>query len=597
MKNFLLKNIVFSTIRDINSILFPHHKKRIILMVFLILFGGILDVLGLAAILPVASLVFDPSNIHKSHFIHTMFVSMGFENDSSFLYFVLVSFWFVFLFKNGAAAIISYLQSKFSYGVASDISQKQFENIMNHDLQYFNDHNSTNLVRNIQIMPFHFSTYLLLPSLILMSEIVVLIIILTAISLYNITVIGLMVVTLTPSFILTYKLIKSRTQFYEKERNRLNTELTKQAYQTIHGYIDVKLFNKEKYFMSVFKLNQLKFKRVFTNAFTLNLIPSKIIELTAISAVIIMFAYTLYSPGAKESISVMLPLFIAAAYRVMPSMNRMLIALGSIKGFQYVIQIIKDGLQPIPNTSDQNKEAVLSFDNHIEFRDVSYQYPSGKKLSVDSLNLKVQKGQKIGIIGKSGSGKTTIINILLRFLKEQQGGLYVDNKKISVNEENQWRQLIGYVKQSVFIIDGDFYENIAFGVARQEIDIEKLNKVLVLSKLDEVVEKSPQGLNSNIGENGTKLSGGQRQRIAIARALYKDAQILVFDEATSALDTQTEKEITESIEAISKENKTMFIIAHRITTLKNCDVIYDMADGKIIGTYSYEEIAKTILEN
>jgi ABC-type multidrug transport system fused ATPase/permease subunit len=307
--------------------------------------------------------------------------------------------------------------------------------------------------------------------------------------------------------------------------------------------------------------------------------------------------YTLYSPGAKESISVMLPLFIAAAYRVMPSMNRMLIALGSIKGFQYVIQIIKDGLQPIPNTSDQNKEAVLSFENHIEFRDVSYQYPSGKKLSVDSLNLKVQKGQKIGIIGKSGSGKTTIINILLRFLKEQQGGLYVDGKKISVNEENQWRQLIGYVKQSVFIIDGDFYENIAFGVARQEIDIEKLNKVLVLSKLDEVVEKSPQGLNSNIGENGTKLSGGQRQRIAIARALYKDAQILVFDEATSALDTQTEKEITESIEAISKENKTMFIIAHRITTLKNCDVIYDMADGKIIGSYSYEEIAKTILEN
>jgi ABC-type multidrug transport system fused ATPase/permease subunit len=149
----------------------------------------------------------------------------------------------------------------------------------------------------------------------------------------------------------------------------------------------------------------------------------------------------------------------------------------------------------------------------------------------------------------------------------------------------------------VFIIDGDFYENIAFGVPRDEIDKDKLNSVLKLSKLDEVVDKSPLGLNSNIGENGTKLSGGQRQRIAIARALYKEAQILVFDEATSALDTQTEKEITESIEAISKENKTMFIIAHRITTLKNCDVIYEMQDGKIIGAFTYEEIAKTILEN
>jgi ABC-type multidrug transport system fused ATPase/permease subunit len=597
MKKFLLKNIVFSTIKDINSIIFPHHKKKIVLMIFLILFGGVLDVLGLAAILPVATLIFDPTNIHKSAFIHSVFVNLGFESDNAFLYFILICFWFVFLFKNAAAAIISFLQSRYSYSVATDISQKQFENIMNHDLQYFNDHNSTNLVRNIQIMPFHFSTYLLLPTLILMSEIVVLIIILVAISLYNITVIGLMVVTLTPSFILTYKLIKSRTQFYEKERNRLNTELTKQAYQTIHGYIDVKLFNKEKYFMGVFKLNQIKFKRVFTNSFTLNLIPSKIIELTAISAVIIMFAYTLFSPSARESISIMLPLFIAAAYRVMPSMNRMLIALGSIKGFQYVIQIIKDGLQPIPNTSENNNDVVLDFNENIEFRAVSYRYPSGNKLSVDSLNLKVLKGQKVGIIGKSGSGKTTIINILLRFLKEQQGGLYIDNKQVTVQEENQWRQLIGYVKQSVFIIDGNFYENIAFGVPKEDIDIDKLNRVLKLSKLDEVVDKSPQGLNSNIGENGTKLSGGQRQRIAIARALYKEAQILVFDEATSALDTQTEKEITESIEAISKENKTMFIIAHRITTLKNCDVIYEMADGKIIGTYTYDEIAKTILEN
>lgn len=597
MKKFLLKNIVFSTIKDINSIILPHHKKKIVLIVILILFGGVLDVLGLAAILPVATLVFDPTNIHKSAFIHSVFINLGFESDHAFLYFILICFWLIFLFKNAAASLISYLQSKFSYSVAADISQKQFENIMNHDLQYFNEHNSTNLVRNFQFMPFHFSTYLLLPTLVLMSEIVVLIIILVAISLYNITVIGLMIVTLAPSFILTYKLIKSRTQFYEKERNRLNTELTKQAYQTINGYIDVKLFNKERYFMGVFKLDQSKFRRVSTNSFTLNLIPSKIIELTAISAVIIMFAYTLYSPSARESISIMLPLFIAAAYRVMPSMNRMLIALGSIKGFQYVIQIIKDGLQPVPNNSDQSNSSALSFNHYIEFKDVSYQYPSGKKLSVDSLNLRVEKGQKIGIIGKSGSGKTTIINILLRFLKEQSGGIYIDDKKITISEENQWRQLIGYVKQNVFIIDGDFYENIAFGVARDEVDKDKLNSVLKLSKLDEVVGKSPLGLNSNIGENGTKLSGGQRQRIAIARALYKEAQILVFDEATSALDTETEKEITESIEAISKENKTMFIIAHRITTLKNCDVIYEMQDGKIIGAFTYEEIAKTILEN
>ena len=596
MKNLLSKNIVISTLREINLILFPQHKKKVLFMLFLILVGGVLDVLGLAAILPVASLIFDPTIIHKSKYISYIYIHLGFTKDSTFLYFILVVFWFIFLFKNATAALISYLQSKFSYTVAADISQKQFANVMNHDLQYFNDHNSTNLVRNIQIMPFHFSSYLLLPSLILMSEVVVIIIILTAISLYDLTVIGLMVVTLAPSFFLTYKLIKSRTQYYEKEKNRLNTELTRQAYQTIHGYIDVKLFNKEKYFMRLFRTNQEKFRTVFTNAFTLNLIPSKIIEITAISAVIIMFAYTLYSPSAKESISVMLPLFIAAAYRVMPSMNRMLIALGSIKGFQYVIQILKDGLEPIPNTSESQAENGLAFNNNIEFRNVSYKYPSGKKLSVKEFNLTVQKGQKIGIIGKSGSGKTTIINLLLRFLKEQEGGLYVDGQHVSSEKENAWRQMIGYVKQNVFIIDGDFYENIAFGVPKAEVDKVKMEKVLKLSKLDEVVEKSPQGLNSNIGENGTKLSGGQRQRIAIARALYKDAEILVFDEATSALDSETEKEITESIENISKENKTMFIIAHRITTLKNCDVIYEMTDGELVASHKYEDLAKTMIE-
>lgn len=596
MKKMLFKNIIISTIQEINLILFKQHKKKLLFMLFLILLGSVLDVIGLAVILPVANLIFNPENIHKSHFIQSIYKTLGFTNDTYFLYFLLACLGLVFLLKNAAAVVISYLQTKFSYGVATDLSQKLFKNILNRDLQYFNDHNSTNLVRNIQIYPFHFSTYLLLPTLILLSEVIVVLIILIAISLFNITVIGLMVVTLLPSFILTYKLIRNRTQFYEMERNRLNTELTRQAYQTIHGYIDVKLFNKEMYFMTLFGKNQQSIKRVYINAFTLNLVPSKIIEITAISAIIIMFGYTLFSPEIKENIATMIPLFIAAAYRVMPSMNRMLIALGSIKGYQYVIGVIKDSLPSKGKDSAYEIDEPLDYTESIEFRDLSYKYPSGNKLSVDSLNLKISKGQKIGIIGKSGSGKTTLINILLRFLKEQQGGLYVDGKKITQSNENNWRQIIGYVKQNVFIIDGNFYDNIAFGVPKQDVDHKKMDNVLKLSQLYDVVQRLPQGLNTNIGENGAKLSGGQRQRIAIARALYKDAQILIFDEATSALDSETEKEITESIEAISNEHKTMFIIAHRITTLKNCDVIYEMEDGKLKNSYSYDEIVKSILE-
>jgi ABC-type multidrug transport system fused ATPase/permease subunit len=595
MKKFLRKNIIISTLIDINNTLLPKHKKKVILMVFLILVSGVLDVLGLAAILPVSTLVFAPETIHQNHLVASVYNGLGFSNETYFLYFILVCFLFIIIIKNAATALISYAQSKFSFGVASDLSKKQFDYVMSNDLQYFNDFNSTALVRNIQIIPFHFSTYLLLPMLILSSEIVVVLIVIIAISWYNITVVSMIALTLAPAFPVTYKLIKSRTQFYEKQRDKLNVELTKHAYQTIFGYIDVKLFNKDRFFINQFRKKQTSYNKVVTNAFTLNLIPSKIIEITAISGVIIMFAYTLYSPEARASISVMLPIFLAAAYRIMPSMNRMLIALGSIKGYQYVLEVLRPSRDYVSPESHVDLKEEVVFNHEIAFKNLAYKYPSGNRLSIDHVSLTIKKGQKIGIVGKSGSGKTTMINVLLRFLKEQEGGIYVDGLKITPELESQWRNLIGYVKQNVFIIDGDFYENIAFGVNREDVDLVKLDRAITLSKLDEVVAKSPKGLASNIGENGTKLSGGQRQRIAIARALYKDAQILVFDEATSALDSQTEREITESIASISSENKTMFIVAHRITTLENCDVIYNMEDGKIVSTHTYAELAKTML--
>jgi ABC-type multidrug transport system fused ATPase/permease subunit len=277
-------------------------------------------------------------------------------------------------------------------------------------------------------------------------------------------------------------------------------------------------------------------------------------------------------------------------------MNRMLIALTSIKGFQYVFEILGEAKNASLELTREEIKDKLKFNQEIVLENVWYKYPGAPRSSLKNISFEIKRGDKIGIIGKSGSGKTTFINVLLRFLRETKGSISLDGKVLTSADDVKWRNLIGYVKQNVFIIDGNFYENIAFGVEREDVDEEKMKRVLRLSKLDEVIDNIPEGLDTNIGENGTRLSGGQRQRIAIARALYKDAEILVFDEATSALDNQTEKEITESIESLSEANATMVIIAHRITTLKNCNRIFEMKDGQIIAEHKYKELAQTLVE-
>jgi ABC-type multidrug transport system fused ATPase/permease subunit len=212
------------------------------------------------------------------------------------------------------------------------------------------------------------------------------------------------------------------------------------------------------------------------------------------------------------------------------------------------------------------------------------------------VSFTVNKGETVGFIGKTGSGKTTLMNILLRFLTERSGQVVVDSRPLGPEDTAAWRRLIGYVKQNPFLLDGAIADNIAFGEDRVEMNRDKLQSAIQQAGLAEFVSGLPDGMETQIGEHGAKLSGGQRQRLAIARALYRNSQILVFDEATSELDSQTEKEITNAIERLADRDKTIFIIAHRLTTLRNCDKIYELKDGEIAGVYQYPDLLAKTLE-
>lgn len=586
---FVTGNIFYQTIQNLNRILLPNHKQKAVLVFVMVVLSGMLEVLGLAFILPVISVALDKSIIHSNKYLQTIYSTFNFSSDNTFLLFLLASLLLIFIIKNTISVLISYQQARYSYKISLEIGRLQFIRYFLKDLQFFNENNSNILYQNIRSISSWLSSFVLLPLLGFFSELTVVIIVVAGMALYDATIFLMIAVTLVPVFMLIYRFIKNKIQRLELAKAAYEVEVNKTLYQTLDGYVDVKLFNKDTFFITTYLGLQEKLNNKHSIGIALQSLPTKIIEITAILGVIGIITYSIIGEQGRNFIP-LLSVYVVAAYRLMPSLNRMLLALMNIKGYQYLFEVLKNVQEESSIENIQQKDSI-SFEEQIQIDNICYTYPGALQPTLQNISFTVKKGERIGFIGQSGAGKTTLINILLRFLKEDKGSIIID-ENLTLLEENKnvWRDLIGYVKQSVFIIDGDFYENIAFGVERKKVDEQKLKLAIKSSRLDEVVKRLPKGLHTNIGENGTKLSGGQRQRIAIARALYKDAQILIFDEATSALDNETEKEITEAINSLSSENKTMFIIAHRISTLKNCDRIIELEHGRIIRECRYEEL-------
>jgi len=266
----------------------------------------------------------------------------------------------------------------------------------------------------------------------------------------------------------------------------------------------------------------------------------------------------------------------------------MMTAMITLKNTSYVLH----ELQKIANypLSPFQVAKPLKFNESIELRNVTYAYAETSTNILDNLNLKIRKGETIGIIGSSGSGKTTILKVLLRLLKEQNGSIIVYDEIINDKIESSYQRIIGYVEQEIFILNDSIRQNVAFGI--EDPDEQKIWKSLKEAKLEKYVKAHPDGLNMRLGENGVNLSGGQKQRVGIARALYKESEVLIFDEATSALDAETEKAVVESINHLSKLGKTIVIVAHRITTLEKCDRIIELDKGKVVREPDYNDLLK-----
>lgn len=359
--------------------------------------------------------------------------------------------------------------------------------------------------------------------------------------------------------------------------------------QTIEGIVDLKMHNKEVSYINQYLSNSKKLISAHKKSYFLSLLPAKIMEIVSILGLFLLsLSAALFD--LQEDFIVFIGVFAVASYRMIPSTTRILWALNSIKRSHASVKETSH-LENFEDVLLEKSTSIkpIEFQDSIEMKNISFAYET-KKI-IQDISLTIKKGEKIGIIGESGSGKTTLMNIILRLITENQGHIYIDKVPLTDDQIKSWHQSIGYVKQNVYIFDTTIKGNVALGEKDEDIDDIKVWDALKKASLDTYVQAHPHGLNAKVGEQGLNLSGGQCQRIGIARAFYKNPGILFLDEATSSLDNETEEEITKEIEKLMCLNATIIIIAHRYTTLRFCNRIIELKDGKISGTYSYSEIA------
>jgi ABC-type multidrug transport system fused ATPase/permease subunit len=589
----LKRNIVFATIKNIRITLLPKHKRVVSVLFLLVFASAIFEVLGLALVLPVINIAIHPTIVENNSIVNFVFTALGFVSKRNFSFFLFSVVTVFFLLKNVTLLFVSYYQSYFTSTISGEIGHDLFKRYYKRDVSFFNDVNSFEILRNVTTVPVEFASNILIPLIIFFNELFVVLILIVGVAIYNFQIFLLLLITIIPSFYLIFKFTKNKIVESAKKRKDEYLLLNKRANDAVKGYIDIKLLGKENYFFDEYIATQTKMAKSNATMFSINQTSSKAIEVVSIFSIFLVLTIAILNYNTQQGLLNIMTFFLVASYRLLPSLNKMIISLNNIKGFQYVFEIL-NVYKNVSTTKEQNQTEQLVFDKKLNISNVLFKYPNSEKVILNNLSIEIKKGETIGIIGSSGSGKTTLINIILGFLKAQEGCIKMDDVVISDSNLLACRNIIGYVKQNVFILDGTITENIAVGINTSEINIDKINETIRLTKLQDFVHSLPNGINTQIGEQGSKLSGGQKQRIAIARALYHNAEILIFDEATSALDNETEREITESIESLVG-NKTMIIVAHRYSTLKNCNRVIEMKDGKVIQELTYEQLIKSKL--
>ena len=578
----MVKNTAAGIFKKCTKILIKNEKIKAIYVLILIIFNGLIEVLGLALVLPVLYALQDPARISENKYFNLIYNRTSLANsEEEFIFLMIIGLPIVFLIKNATSTYIIYTQNKFVNNLAVSLTQRQYKKTLKKDYKYFNDTNSNFILRDISTIPTDFTSGFLLPAISFITEIIVSSFIIICIAIYDIKVFFILLIAILPATALFYTLNKKKIAVMGEEINDIRAKTYQTMFEAIFGIDEVKISNSESFFTKR-SLAPLKYLHdIYIKLNVLKAVPNKVIETIAVFSISIIYLSLTYLQYESSSIISVLIVFATAAYRIMPSISRILMSLIDIRNKSYVFEPLLNP-QERPREEKIELQKKLPFKKDITFVNINHYYTN--KNILKEFNLKIKKGDRIGLIGESGCGKSTFLKILSGLIIARSGHYKIDNVKIDNINVKALRDIVGFVKQDFYLLDATLAENIAFGSKLHDIDHKRLAETIEVSQLGSLVKELKDGANTFIGEFGSNLSGGQRQRIAIARALYKKAEILIFDEATSALDDDTENEIIETINNLDK-SLTIIMVAHRKTSLKLCNKVFKMKNGKIYNNH------------
>lgn len=565
-------------IKDFKKIraLLPREQKRaLIILSGLLLVGMFLEILGLGMLLPILTILLNPEQL-SNVLAHFTFIDLKAFNYNDVVVFSLFSLFFVYIFKTLFLVFINYKQNVILENTGISIQNKLFSNQLYRSYEHHLYRDFSEIIKDVQLEVFFFISFC--RSLIMFFVESALVIAILATILYlepqGALVIGSIFGVLGFFFL---QLSKKKLKVWGEEREVLDGKILKTLTNSLSGIKEVKLFHKEGYFINMLKENNTRKAKISANFQTLSQIPRFYLELITIIGMVVLILVLFYNGIKTTEIVTLLGVFVAAAFRMIPSINRILSALQNIKFYGSTVKKIYDQIIGFNYSKSNLNFKKFSFNKEIKLEGIQFSYKEKKILNFT--NLEIKKGTTIGVVGPSGSGKSTLVDLINGLLKPLKGSVSVDGTNID-EIIKPWQQSLGYVGQEIFLMDDTIKANIAFGVIDQEININNIYKALEAAQLSTFIDELKLGINTRVGERGIQLSGGQKQRLGIARALYRNPSILIFDEATASLDHETEKQVMSSIYNL-KQNKTMIIIAHRISTLNHCDKVYEVKNGNI----------------
>lgn len=592
---------MFKLIKELFQLLTPSQRKRFYTLQVLVIFMAMFELIGVTSIAPFMALVGDITILERDNVLASFYHYSGISEPYAFMFWTGVLVLVMLTLSTLLSMFTIWKLSMFGSFVGTEIADRLYTHYLNQPWLFHASGSSAQLTKQIANEALRVSDSIIQPIMQINARIALTLFLSIAVFLYNPMVAISALLFFGLSYFIIYKLVRKRLQKNGQTISDVSTQRYRLMNEGFGGIKDVLLLDRKQDFLMRFNESGRQFAYANGNNLALSQVPRYFMELLAFGAMVGLVLYLiLQHQGNLGAILPILAVYALAGIKLLPAFQHIYAYIGYIKSNIPAYQSIRKDLVATMANQQNNKETTkdenLSFkEPTIAFERVTFTYPGKNQPALNDLTMTIPPKSIIGIVGPSGSGKSTAIDLLLGLIQPDKGCLKINGHIISDQNRRVWQNTIGFVPQSIFLSEGTIAENVAFGIPEKDINLEQVNQALKMAHLDELVRTLEQGIHTKVGERGVQLSGGQRQRIGIARALYHEAEVLVFDEATSALDGITEKLIMEAIHDFAG-HKTIIMIAHRLKTVEKCDQIYFIADGQVKDQGSFKQLIESNAE-